>query len=130
MNNSSDAVVPVTYRRFLVDNLNNQLTSVNAQIQATKSSMPDLANLSTPAAEMYEARVNIALWESQLKAHQERLKSDKISAVEKEALKGKSDEIYFLHLNSYDSINSSLALERPVISVTCNKFAKYFIVFE
>ncbi len=66
MNNTRDAVVPITYRKFLLNNLSQEVTNVQAKIQATKASMPDLSNLSAAQKDKHEADINIALWTSKL----------------------------------------------------------------
>lgn len=63
--NKPDAVIPITYRRFLIDNLNEELTKTNGAIVTTEAGIPDLSNLSASAKITSDSKLQKMLFGAQ-----------------------------------------------------------------
>jgi hypothetical protein len=84
--NKQDAVVPITYRKFLMDNLNEQLVDVNGRIAKTEAGLTDLNNLSSYGRELYQEQMNIKAKTDQLNDITKQLKDSNISPQDRESL--------------------------------------------
>lgn len=85
--NKPDAVVPITYHKFLIDTLSNELIQNKGAIATTEAGMPDLANLSASAKAINDSTLQRTLFEAQ-EANAKRNLEGETDEVKKAGLQG------------------------------------------
>lgn len=111
--NKPDAIISITYRKFLMDTLNDQLTDVNGRIATAQASMSDLNNLSSYGQDLFTHTSNINSKSRELDSVNQELSDNTISDEKRQALESVKSQLGLEIEYSKDKINPSNDTRNP-----------------
>lgn len=104
--NKPDAVVPITYHKFLIDTLGNELIKTKGDIAATEAGMLDLTNLSASAKAINDSTLQKRLFEAR-ESNAKRELVGETDEVKKAGLQGIIDHAQDAQAYHQDIINKN-----------------------